>query len=148
MELRTTSAGYRLPPKRNPTRNVAVQSTRPDLSKQHGESLVYNIGGQKCDAVAFDKILTDRIKQEWSAAKKWNTYWSFMAEYNPKGELKQPKKFPTEENYYNNNIIPITAGAAYGSRQRSDSAQAIIKYQLDMTKPFRKRQIGAEFQCY
>jgi len=151
MELqRTTSAGYRLP----------ISSSKPQFNGGVAEAtarnarledvLTHKIGGKLCDAVCFDKILTSRIENEWKAVEKWRTNWSFLAaEYNSEGARKIKKNLTEEKSTFFNSSasVPVTQAGNYGNRQQSECAKAIIKFQLDMGKPLRRRQMGSEFQC-
>jgi len=69
-----------------------------------------------------------------------------MADYDPKGNLKEKKDKIDPETLRKCAKVPLLTSKTYGSRLTSKNAKAIIKFQLDMGARNRRRKIGPEFQ--
>merc|ERR1719411_1959345 len=117
MELRTTSAGYRLPQQKNVLNPKPINKSIPQNS---GTKTVFN---DNVDAVKVNKVLTNQILKEWKAVRAWHEKWSFLTEYDYNGNQKPPKELPTDEPYYNSGKVPITQSATYGNRQNSENSK-------------------------
>ncbi|CAF3529553.1 unnamed protein product [Adineta steineri] len=100
-------------------------------------------GGKKVDEAAVNpwdtaQIWIESVTKEEATKKQWKETYGWMAEYDPKGNLK-PKKQPIENSTRFSDTIPNSRGHDYGWRLQSNLGQEIQNLQIRFHDEHKKR---------
>ncbi|XP_057309941.1 uncharacterized protein C2orf50 homolog [Hydractinia symbiolongicarpus] len=97
---------------------------------------------QICNHVAEEMIWEERCKKERSLQKKWENNLSFLAQYDPNGNLKPKKEVSTvvPTVYQVTTTRPLTASREYGHRVNTPPAQTMQRLQQKMTQGLKRNK--------
>ncbi|CAF0749077.1 unnamed protein product [Rotaria sordida] len=84
------------------------------------------------------QIWIESVSKEESTRKQWKQMYGWMADYDPKGNLK-PDKPPLQNSTRFSNTIPNSRGHDYGWRLQTDSGQEIRSLQTRFDDQHKKR---------
>lgn len=141
MSDRTTSGAYRIPivsPKPSDAASK-IQSAHNFTSTKKSTTDYKN-----CNIVAQERIWKEHVLKEKNAAKSWNENWSFMTEFDPKGNAKPQKQLPEKVSPYDTSV-PMTTNQAIGHRKDSTNNMNVRKLELMMSQHRRRSDIGANY---
>ncbi|XP_067938074.1 uncharacterized protein C2orf50-like [Watersipora subatra] len=102
----------------------------------------------KCDVVMEDKLWRQAVKNESNAVQKWKESWSFLLEYDGKGNPITPPELPEYESRFSSGPVPNTVSGVYGSRTTSPHAQQMFLMQQAFSVGNKKRKLDSEMVCY
>ncbi|UJR33273.1 hypothetical protein I4U23_020728 [Adineta vaga] len=84
------------------------------------------------------QIWIESINKETSSRKQWADIHGWMAEYDPKGNIK-PKRAPLQNSTRFSDTIPNSRGHDYGWRLQSTLGQEIQGLQVRFNEQHKKR---------
>ncbi|XP_016075186.1 PREDICTED: uncharacterized protein C2orf50 homolog [Miniopterus natalensis] len=142
---KTTSAGYRRPATRPPV--LVSPPARGGLVSGRGLA-----GGQapraEQAALAADRVQQDQLWRELLEAEKrgqrlWAQNWSFLSDYDPMGNKKEPSKLPEHVPLFSN-AVPISTNRAVGSRVDTPLGKTLARLDLFFVEGVRKKKLEKE----
>ena len=93
-----------------------------------------------------ERIWTEAVEREQKSVKEWEDKWHFLAEYDQRGNLKEPKKLPDRVNMFSENL-PSSCGHQYGFRLNTDEGKGIVSIEKALCKTYGKRR-NKDLICY
>ncbi|XP_039086960.1 uncharacterized protein C2orf50 homolog [Hyaena hyaena] len=141
---RTTSTGYRLPP----TRPCALLASTAQSGPPAGRGLPG--GGQAprvpgADAVQQDQLWRELLETEARGQRRWAQNWSFLKDYDPLGNKKEPMKLPEHVPFFSDGV-PRSSSHAVGSRVDTPLGRALVRMDFVFVEGARKKKLEAELQ--
>ncbi|KAB0357087.1 uncharacterized protein C2orf50 homolog [Muntiacus reevesi] len=145
---RITSAGYPLPSTRPP---ASVPSTAP------GGPVVGRspIGGPQApkakrsalgaDGVQRDQLWRELLEAEKRSQQRWAQNWSFLKDYDPMGNKKEPVKLPDYVPRFSD-TVPSSTNRAVGSRVETPLGKTLIGLDFFFVEGARKKKLEEELQ--
>eukprot|EP00118_Oscarella_pearsei_P000293 m.4636 g.4636 ORF g.4636 m.4636 type:complete len:115 (+) comp11038_c0_seq1:104-448(+) len=94
-----------------------------------------------CDVVRQDTIWRKAVHRETRSAKKWRENWSFISEYDSKGQKKKTPPKPSNRTYFSDKV-PVTTSQDIGSRASTPLNQVIKQLERTMSKPNQKSDLN------
>ncbi|XP_062981904.1 uncharacterized protein C2orf50 homolog [Elgaria multicarinata webbii] len=155
---RTTSAGYRSPAT-SPVGDLASCSS-PSLSSSQSERTQHTTiqssvkpssktreeqEALKGDQVRQDRVWREFVEAERRSTKYWYQNWSFLKDYDPLGQKKDPEQLPKYMSVFSDKI-PNTNSRVIGSRMNTDLGKTLVKMDYFLNYGRRKNKLGQEFQ--
>ncbi|KAM4804562.1 ciliary microtubule inner protein 5 [Urocitellus parryii] len=139
---RTTSAGYRLPTTRRP----ASVSTAARGGPAAGRGLAG--GGQaprEAQGVQQDQLWRELVEAEGRGRRRWAENWSFLKDYDPMGNKKEPEKLPDYVPLFAD-TLPNSTNQVVGSRVDTPLGRTLIRMDFSFTEGVRKKKLEDELQ--
>ncbi|XP_010850369.1 PREDICTED: uncharacterized protein C2orf50 homolog [Bison bison bison] len=145
---RTTSAEYPLPSTRPP---ASVPSTAP------GGPVVGRgpTGGPQApkakrsalgaDGVQRDQLWRELLEAERRSQQRWAQNWSFLKDYDPMGNKKEPVKLPDHVPRFSD-TVPNSTNRAVGSRVDTPLGKTLIGLDFFFVEGARKKKLEEELQ--
>ncbi|CAF0709036.1 unnamed protein product [Brachionus calyciflorus] len=93
-----------------------------------------------------ERIWTEAIEKEGKSLQEWEEKWSYLAEYDPKGNIKEREKLPEKVNMFSEKL-PSSCGHEYGHRLESGEAKLITTMESNLSTNYKKRRNNALI-CY
>ncbi|XP_017381189.1 uncharacterized protein C2orf50 homolog [Cebus imitator] len=150
---RTTSAGYRLPPTRLPAsvspaaqggpmagRGLAGGCQAPQAPKAQRVAR-----GAACGGVQQDQLWRELLEAERRGQQRWVQNWSFLKDYDPMGNKKEPEKLPDHVPLFSD-TVPSSTNRVVGSRLDTPLGQSLIHMDFFFTEGVRKKKLEDEMQ--
>ncbi|KAF5917304.1 uncharacterized protein C2orf50 homolog [Diceros bicornis minor] len=148
---RTTSAGYRLPSIRPP----ALVSPTAQGSPVAGRGLA---GGHqapqdpeakraslRADNVQQDQLWRELLEAERRSQRRWAQNWSFLKDYDPMGNEKEPAKLPEYVPPFSD-TVPNSTNRVVGSRLDTQLGKTLIGMDFFFVEGVRKKKLEGELQ--
>ena len=82
---------------------------------------------QKGSTVVQDEVWKSSCTKEKYQQTKWEKNWGFLAQYDQKGNPKEPKELNEDATSLYSETVPNTSNGHYGLRTRSPNASYIQK---------------------
>ncbi|XP_016802664.2 uncharacterized protein C2orf50 homolog [Pan troglodytes] len=150
---RTTSAGYRLPPTRPPASVSPAARGGPMASRglaggcQAPQALKAQrvAQGAACDGVQQDQLWRELLEAERRGQQRWIQNWSFLKDYDPMGNKKEPEKLPDHVPLFSD-TVPSSTKQAVGSRLDTPLGQTLIRMDFFFTEGAQKKKLEDEMQ--
>ncbi|XP_030864159.1 ciliary microtubule inner protein 5 [Gorilla gorilla gorilla] len=150
---RTTSAGYRLPPTRPPASVSPAARGGPMASRglaggcQAPQALKAQrvAQGAACDGVQQDQLWRELLEAERRGQQRWIQNWSFLKDYDPMGNKKEPEKLPDHVPLFSD-TVPSSTNQVVGSRLDTPLGQTLIRMDFFFTEGARKKKLEDEMQ--
>ncbi|PNJ52287.1 C2orf50 isoform 2 [Pongo abelii] len=150
---RTTSAGYRLPPTRPPASVSPAARGGPMASRglaggcQAPQALKAQrvAQGAACDGVQQDQLWRELLEAERRGQRRWVQNWSFLKDYDPMGNKKEPEKLPDHVPLFSD-TVPSSTNQVVGSRLDTPLGQTLIRMDFFFTEGARKKKLEDEMQ--
>ncbi|XP_012504354.1 PREDICTED: uncharacterized protein C2orf50 homolog [Propithecus coquereli] len=140
---RTTSGGYRLP------------HTRPVVQSgpAAGRGLV---GGcpapqapkakaQVAEGAQRDQLWKELLEAEQRGLQRWAENWSFLKDYDPMGNKKEPEKLPDYVPFFSD-TVPNSTNRVVGSRVDTPLGKTLIGMDFFFVEGARKKKLEDELQ--
>ncbi|XP_010377970.2 uncharacterized protein C2orf50 homolog [Rhinopithecus roxellana] len=149
---RTTSPGYRLSPTRPPTsvspaaqigpmvRGLAGGCQAPQALKSQRVAQ-----GAACGGVQQDQLWRELLEAERRDQRRWVQNWSFLKDYDPMGNKKEPEKLPDHVPLFSD-TVPSSTNQVVGSRLDTPLGQTLIRMDFFFTEGARKKKLEDEMQ--
>jgi len=149
-QYRATSSGYRypssnlnallLPASENPFHSACIPKetkerikSAPPRSKEN-RSRDYAL----CDHVSEDQKWTERCRKERMLQKTWESKFSFMTEFDQKGNPRQKKILDEKDTQHYTRNYPSSTSQHLGRRAQSAPAQRMLKLEMTMHRGKKK----------
>ncbi|XP_047378591.1 uncharacterized protein C2orf50 homolog isoform X2 [Sciurus carolinensis] len=139
---RTSSAGYRLPSARRPA--SASPAARGGPATARGLAG----GGQasrEAPGVQQDQLWRELVEAEQRGRRRWIENWSFLKDYDPMGNKKEPEKLPDHVPLFSD-TLPNSANQVVGSRVDTPLGRTLIRLDFSFTEGARKKKLEEELQ--
>ncbi|KAM9842985.1 ciliary microtubule inner protein 5 [Aulostomus maculatus] len=121
---RASSAGYRLPERVNGTRPVPSQPATGRT--RHAEGDAASATADTGDPVKQDQVWKELVWGERRGVREWEKNWSFLRNYDQRGQLKTPESFPGYVSLFSDRV-PNTTNQMFGSRLSSPLGRELIR---------------------
>ncbi|EFB24565.1 hypothetical protein PANDA_010459, partial [Ailuropoda melanoleuca] len=148
---RTTSAGYRLPS----TRLSALDSSTAPSGPGAGRGLAGSRQAPRApeaerlalgtNGVQQDQLWRELLEAERRGQQRWAQHWSFLKDYDPLGNKKEPVKLPDYVPLFSD-TVPNSANQVVGSRVDTPLGQTLIGMDFFFVDGVRKKKLEAELQ--
>ncbi|KAB1266999.1 uncharacterized protein Cadr_000017772 [Camelus dromedarius] len=141
---RTTSAGYRLPSTKPP---ALVSSTARSLPVA-GRALA---GGHQArralgaEGVQQDQLWRELLEAERRSQRCWAQNWSFLKDYDPMGNKKEPVQLPEYVPLFSD-TVPNSTSQVVGSRVDTPLGKALVGMDFFFVEGVRKKKLEEELQ--
>ncbi|XP_006197338.1 ciliary microtubule inner protein 5 [Vicugna pacos] len=141
---RTTSAGYRLPSTKPPALVSSTARSRPVA----GRALAG--GHQACRALGAEGVQQDQLWRELLEAerrsqRRWAQNWSFLKDYDPMGNKKEPVQLPEYVPLFSD-TVPNSMSQVVGSRVDTPLGKALVGMDFFFVEGVRKKKLEEELQ--
>ncbi|XP_078069710.1 ciliary microtubule inner protein 5 [Mustelus asterias] len=136
---RTTSAGYRLAER--PNADILTGHSKPAANSRTQGKPTY------LATVQEDQVWRELIRAEWRGLKEWENNWSFLKDYDAKGQLKIHEPLPEYIPQFSDQV-PNTTNQTCGSRIDTELGQALIQLDFRLQKENRKKKLDMELIPY
>ncbi|XP_003787445.1 uncharacterized protein C2orf50 homolog [Otolemur garnettii] len=151
---RTTSAGYRLPPTRPPAsgsapsrggpmvgRSLAGGCPAPRAPKANKGQWV----AQKAEGTQQDQLWRELLEAERRGLQRWVQNWSFLKDYDPMGNKKEPEPLPDYVPLFSD-TVPNSTNQVVGSRVDTPLGKMLIGMDFSFVEGARKKKLEDELQ--
>ncbi|XP_053444577.1 uncharacterized protein C2orf50 homolog [Nycticebus coucang] len=151
---RTTSAGYRQPLTRPP----ASMSVAPQGGPVVGRSLAggcpvprapkANKGqcmAQGAERTQQDQLWRELLEAEQRSLQRWVQNWSFLKDYDPMGNKKEPEPLPDYVSLFSD-TVPNSTNQVVGSRVDTPLGKMLIGMDFSFVEGARKKKLECELQ--
>ncbi|RNA11257.1 hypothetical protein BpHYR1_005917 [Brachionus plicatilis] len=93
-----------------------------------------------------ERIWIEAIEKEGKSLQEWEEKWSYLADYDQKGNIKEREKLPERVNMFSEKS-PSSGGHEYGHRLDSEEAKLITTMESNLSTSFKKKRNNALI-CY
>ncbi|XP_044118492.1 uncharacterized protein C2orf50 homolog [Neovison vison] len=148
---RTTSAGYRLPLTRLSALDSSTAPGGPAVgrglagSRQAPQAPEAERLGQGTNGVRQDQLWRELVEAERRGQQRWAQHWSFLKDYDPLGNRKEPVQLPEHVSLFSD-TVPNSANQVVGSRVNTPLGQTLIGMDFFCVSGVRKKKLEAELQ--
>ncbi|XP_014720073.1 uncharacterized protein C2orf50 homolog [Equus asinus] len=148
---RTTSAGYRLPSIRPPA-SISPTARRGPVAgrglaggRQAPQDLEAKRAPLGADNVQQDQLWRELLEAERRSQRRWAQNWSFLKDYDPMGNRKEPVKLPEYVPLFSD-TVPNSTNQAVGSRVDTPQGKTLISMDFFFVEGVRKKKLEDELQ--
>ncbi|XP_045404811.1 uncharacterized protein C2orf50 homolog [Lemur catta] len=138
---RTTSAGYQLPHPRPAVqsgpvagRGLAGGCPAPQAPKAKAQQ-----------GVQQDQLWRELLEAEQRGLRRWAENWSFLKDYDPMGNRKEPEKLPDYVPFFSD-TVPNSTNRVVGSRVDTCLGKTLIGMDFFFVEGARKKKLEDELQ--
>ncbi|XP_047601797.1 uncharacterized protein C2orf50 homolog [Lutra lutra] len=148
---RTTSAGYRLPLTRLSALDSSTARGGPAVgrglagSRQAPQAAEAERLGLGTNGVRQDQLWRELVEAERRGQQRWAQHWSFLKDYDPLGNRKEPVQLPEHVSLFSD-TVPNSASQVVGSRVSTPLGQTLIRMDFFCVGGVRKKKLEAELQ--
>lgn len=93
-----------------------------------------------------ERIWIEGVEKESKSIKEWEDKWSFLAEYDQKGNVKEKEKLPERATVFSDKL-PSTCGQVYGHRLETEEGKLITTMDSALSMGHKRRRNNALI-CY
>ncbi|XP_025723461.1 ciliary microtubule inner protein 5 [Callorhinus ursinus] len=148
---RSTSAGYQLPS----TRLTALDSSTARGCPVVGGGLAGNRQTPQApkaehlaletNGVQQDQLWRELLEAERRGQQHWAQHWSFLKDYDPLGDKKEPVQLPEYVPLFSD-TVPSSTNRVVGSRVDTPLGQTLIGMDFFFVDGVRKKKLEVELQ--
>ncbi|XP_029794158.1 uncharacterized protein C2orf50 homolog isoform X1 [Suricata suricatta] len=102
-------------------------------------------GAPRADGVPQDQLWRELLEAERRAQRRWAQNWSFLKDYDPLGNRKEPVKLPEHVPFFSD-VVPSSMSHVVGSRVDTALGQALVSMDFFFMEGVRKKKLEAELQ--
>ncbi|XP_037382803.1 uncharacterized protein C2orf50 homolog [Talpa occidentalis] len=142
---RTTSAGYRLPSPRPPASQGGPAAARGLAGGRAPRSLEAERAALAADSVQQDQLWRELLEAERRSQWRWAQNWSFLKDYDPLGNKKEPVALPDYVPFFSD-TVPNSASRVVGSRVDTPLGRALAGMDFSFVGGVRKKRLEDELR--
>ncbi|XP_004696092.1 uncharacterized protein C2orf50 homolog [Echinops telfairi] len=142
---RTTSAGYRLPPSKQPA-SISPPArggpvTRRGLQKPRDPEQET----PRAEGTQQDQLWRELVEAELRSQRRWAHHWSFLKDYDPMGNKKEHPTLPEHVPLFSD-TVPNSTNQVVGSRVDTPLGKALVHMDFFFKEGARKQKLEEELQ--
>ncbi|XP_055982293.1 uncharacterized protein C2orf50 homolog [Sorex fumeus] len=96
-------------------------------------------------SVQQDQLWRERLLAERQSQRRWAQNWSFLRDYDPLGNRKEPVQLPEHVPLFSD-TVPNASSQVVGSRLGTALGQTLARMDLRFVEGARKKKLDEELQ--
>ncbi|KAF6102414.1 hypothetical protein HJG60_001812 [Phyllostomus discolor] len=144
---KTTSVGCRLPSPRPPALVSPTTRRGPVAGRRAAGGLAPRAEREAlaADGVQRDQLWRELLEAEQRSQQRWAQNWSFLSDYDPLGNKKEPVKLPEHAPLFSD-TVPHSTNRTVGSRLDTPLGRTLIGLDFLFVEGVRKKKLEDELQ--
>ncbi|XP_054422562.1 uncharacterized protein C2orf50 homolog [Pteronotus mesoamericanus] len=144
---KTMSTGCRLPAPRPAASAAPTARGGPAAGRRPAGSRATRAGQEALAAngVQRDQLWVELLEAEKRSQRRWAENWSFLSDYDPMGNKKEPGKLPEHVPLFSD-MVPHSTNRVVGSRLDTPLGKTLTGLDFRFVEGVRKQQLDDELQ--